>query len=215
VYAALMSMNGTFRSVAPPVLEKLIEVPRLLGLVLTYSESSPSLPPLDEEQLGRLPPSFRVGLEASVQRMVNSTGATGAHRLAQSGLEPADLDERLSIDKAWMGVHRLLAGDDWQPTTPPANAVLGGVELGEDQGYGPARYLPAGDVNAIASALATLDVGVVAASFDAEGFERAQVYPGGWDQPDALGWLLGSLDELRAYYARASRLGRAMLLWVA
>ncbi len=147
--------------------------------------------------------------------MLESTGVTGTRRLTQNGFDPADLDECLSLDKAWMGVHRLLAGDDWQPTRPPANAVLGGVEFGEDHGYGPARYLLADDVKEIAAALATLDVGVVAASFDAGRFERAQVYPGGWDQPDALGWLLGSLDELRGYYSRASRMGRAMLFWVA
>jgi len=209
-----MSMNGTFRSVAPRVVQKLIEVPSLLGLVLNYSEASPSIPPLDEEQLGRLPPSFRVGLEASLEQMANSTGAGAGERLARHGLDPADLDERLSIDKAWMGVHRLLAGDDWEPRTPPANAVLGGLELGEDRGYGPARYLTAADVGGIASALATLDVDAVSARFAVDEFERAQVYPGGWDEPDTLAWLLAALDELRVYYARASRGGRAMLLWI-
>src|SRR5713101_847513 len=60
--------------------------------------------------------------------------------------------------KAWHGVHYLLCGDIEPGSAIPSQAVMGGVELGEDLGYGPARYFETGKVNQIAQALSAANL---------------------------------------------------------
>src|SRR4051812_2160785 len=60
----------------------------------------------------------------------------------------------LDIDKSWHAIQFLLTGDPWDGKPPLQNAVMGGVELGdEDVGYGPARGLSPPDVQAVSRAL--------------------------------------------------------------
>lgn len=64
---------------------------------------------------------------------------------------------QLDIDKAWHLIHYLLTGEPCEGSEPLCNAVLGGAEIGEeDVGYGPARYLSSTEVNAVATALASI-----------------------------------------------------------
>lgn len=209
-----MSMNGSFRSIAPGVLDRLLADPGLTELVLAYSASAPAVPPLDEAYLATLPAGFREGIAAMSRKLQDSTGQAAARKLAAQGIDVAELDEELCIQKAWMGVHRLLAGDDWHPKAAPANAVLGGVEFGSEGGYGKARYLTTEETKAVAAALAALDADELANQLDPAAFEDAEVYPGGWDEPEAVAWLADSIRELQAYHQAAAKADRAMLLWI-
>ena len=65
----------------------------------------------------------------------------------------------IDVDKAWHGIHYLLAGDTWGGDPPLANVVLGGTAIGDDVGYGPARYLTADEVRAIGDALSDFGIG--------------------------------------------------------
>lgn len=51
------------------------------------------------------------------------------------------------------GVHYLLTGTAWDESTMLGKAIMGGSEVGEDLGYGPARLLPASVVKRVAAAL--------------------------------------------------------------
>src|SRR6266481_8348981 len=59
----------------------------------------------------------------------------------------------ISIDKAWHGVHYLLCGKVEPGSDLASQAVMGGTEVGEDLGYGPARYFEADEVANIAREL--------------------------------------------------------------
>jgi hypothetical protein len=63
---------------------------------------------------------------------------------------------RLSVDKAWHGLHFLLNGDPWSGS-PPLDFIVGGEAIGEvDVGYGPARGFSSAQVAAIHEALAPI-----------------------------------------------------------
>ncbi len=122
---------------------------------------------------------------------------------------------RLSIDKAWHGVHFLLTGtaDEPDDTVGEVGAVvLGGEELGEDEGYGPARVFPAAVVARLADALDQLDLDAVGARYDGARMTELAVYPGGWEvDAGAQAWLLDALRDLRAFFRACADDGSAVV----
>jgi hypothetical protein len=77
----------------------------------------------------------------------------------------------LSLDKAWHGVHYVLCGEIEPGAALLSQAVLGGVELGDDEGSsgcGPARYFTAAQVGELGQALSRPELESEAAGrFDA------------------------------------------------
>lgn len=45
----------------------------------------------------------------------------------------------LDLDKAWHAIHFILNGSAWEGRYPLSHVILGGIELRDDLGYGPAR----------------------------------------------------------------------------
>ena len=62
-----------------------------------------------------------------------------------------DISKRICIDKAWGGLHYLLCGVMDAGRESVGLAVLGGTKIGDDHGYGPARYLSASRVKTVAT----------------------------------------------------------------
>ena len=119
--------------------------------------------------------------------------------------------ETLSLDKAWHGVHYVLCGTVEPDESLLSQAVLGGTEIGEDfSGYGPARVFTAAQVAELAAAIAKAEQDA-AARFDPERMTRLQIYPFGWDDPEAREWILEGVADLRGFYARAAADGRAVV----
>ncbi len=120
----------------------------------------------------------------------------------------------LEIDKAWHGLHFLLCGLPEGGDPPFGLAVLGGTALGDDLGYGPARYLIPTEVRDVATALAEVEADALAARFSAKALQDAEVYPGGWESDDCLAWLLDAYQSLRTFYQDAAERGNAALLYL-
>ena len=75
-------------------------------------------------------------------------------------------DPELDIGKTWHGLHYLLTRTAWEIRGGPAGAaILGGEEIGEDGGDGPARLLRRNAVEEIADALDALNVETLRARF--------------------------------------------------
>jgi len=124
--------------------------------------------------------------------------------------------EVLSLDKAWHGVHYLLAGAAEPGPELRSQAVLGGVELGEDpegfSGYGPARYFRAAQVRQICEELRRPEVeSEAAALFDSGRMTQLQIYPGWRDGEQDKEWLIDAFQRLRDFYVSAAAQGRAIV----
>ncbi|HEY7157543.1 MAG TPA: YfbM family protein [Gemmataceae bacterium] len=119
--------------------------------------------------------------------------------------------EDFTLEKGWHGVHFLLTGSAWQGEPPLADAVLGGQPIGEHLVYGPATYLSPSRVAAVADALGALPDEELAKRFDPENFELADIYPGHWDDREAVRFLLGSVRRLRDFYRKLAGARLAVL----
>jgi hypothetical protein len=118
-----------------------------------------------------------------------------------------------SLEKMWQAVHFLITGQEWEGDPPLSFAVLGHEEIGDDGGYGPARYLTPEEVRSVSAALSTITTEELRRRFDPEALEAAQIYPNVWDEdPDDLFEEIESyFSELVAYYRDAASRGNAML----
>jgi Domain of unknown function (DUF1877) len=175
--------------------------------------------------LSRLPDSLRQQIEASLGRttaaMASGQGGDEIVKLMQKHLErhaePASgKREVLSLEKAWHGVHYLLAGGAEPGPELRSQAVLGGVELGDDpegfSGYGPARYFGAAQVRELSEALRRPEVEAEAlVRFDPVKMSQLQIYPGWRGGAQDKEWLMNAFYRLRDFYSSAAAQGRAII----
>jgi hypothetical protein len=132
---------------------------------------------------------------------------------AASDAEPADArEEGLSLDKSWHALHYLLTGHAEEAPPPLGNAILGGTELGEDMGYGPARFLTPEEVRATSNALNKLSADDLAGRCDLPTMIAAEIYA--CREEGDLGLAQEYFSELVRYYADAATRGNAMLLYL-
>jgi len=147
-----------------------------------------------------------------------SPTALAALRKDPSGIEElVESDARqVSLEKMWHAIHFLLSGDAEEVRGTAGLAVLGGDEIGEDLGYGPARVLAPDAVARVAEALAPIDRAWVDAHFDAEALADAGIYPEVWDEDRAelVDEIWSYLGPLCTAYAEARSSGRGMVLWL-
>jgi len=224
-----MSMLATFIQVEPGVLEQLHAEPGLAEQLFTPATHVPGF---DTEKMRALimargpelmagtmdmHPQFREQLERRLgttqEELRSGAGGEAIVRLMQERLgrppggggSVTGRHEVLSIDKAWHGLHYVLTGAVEPTDTPLGQAVLGGVEVGEDfAGYGPARVLGPELTAAVAAALESRELeGDARERFDGQRMARLQIYPFGWDT-ESLDWLLAALRDLRRFYSAAA-----------
>jgi hypothetical protein len=120
----------------------------------------------------------------------------------------------IDLDKAWQGLHFLLCGDAWGGEGPLADALMGGEEIGEELGYGKARYLEPAAARAVHEALSALSEHALRERFDPEAFLEEEIYPEIWEEPDAVDYPLSYFEPLRAFYADAAGRGLGVLMAV-
>src|ERR1700730_2281652 len=124
---------------------------------------------------------------------------------------PGTPGHSISLDKAWHGLHYLLCGAPEPVPGPLGQAVFGGSEIGEDQGYGPARYFSPAQVAEIAAALQAPGLERdLRGRFDGPAMTRLGIYPGGWEADEGA-WLIEAFHTLRDFYAAASKAERAVV----
>src|SRR5215831_2317265 len=173
-------MLASFLQVSPEKLSALLEDPDSVPELCAELPASASLGALlmsdaARERLDRLSPEVLSGAmqgldprlqEELAKRIGVVREALGSEEgrdamlqlMAQRGLmgserRPARAS-RLSLDKAWHGLHFLLCGQPEPTAGPLGSVILGGTEIGDDDlGYGPARYFEPSEVGEIAAAL--------------------------------------------------------------
>jgi uncharacterized protein DUF1877 len=175
--------------------------------------------------LSRFPESVRQQIEArlglTTAAMASGQGADEILKLMQKQLSrhggaAGGKREVLSLEKAWHGVHYLLTGGAEPGSELRTQAVLGGVELGDDpegfSGYGPARYFRSAQVRKLSEELSRPEVESEAiARFDPAKMSQLQIYPGWHAGEQDKEWLMDAFRRLRAFYSSAAAQGRAII----
>lgn len=140
--------------------------------------------------------------------------------LIEAFLYPEDGDaepgRHMDLDKAWHAIHFTLNGKAWEGEEPLSLAVLGGEEVGEDLGYGPARYLIPEQVNAVSTALSDITPEIFGGQFNHAVLAAAGIYPEIWEDEGAgsLEYVLPFYDALRTFYRSAAERGDAILSYL-
>ena len=130
--------------------------------------------------------------------------------------EDEEREDGIDIDKAWHGIHYLLTGNASGGEPPLADVIFGGTEIGDDFGYGPARYLTADEVKAAATALKDITPEVLRSKYVASELSENEIYPETWNDPDgdAVEYLATWYQTLRDYYIDAAAKNNAMLIYL-
>lgn len=121
-------------------------------------------------------------------------------------------DPELDVDKSWHGIHYALTGTAWQVGPGAGAAILGGDEIGEDNGYGPPRLISAEQVQSIAEDLRELNIDSLRSRWDPVALEDADIYPGFWAAVTFDSYVVPNLLALRDFYLSAAADNQAVLL---
>ena len=116
----------------------------------------------------------------------------------------------LDVDKAWHGVHFLLTGSTWEGEVPLCWVVLGGEAIGEDIGYGPARFVSVEEVRQINNAISGIDASILSTRYDPDALNKAEIYPDGWG-PDDAEYLTGAFEDIKTFYSSAAKKNQCVI----
>jgi hypothetical protein len=129
-----------------------------------------------------------------------------------AGAQTSGKGADISIEKAWHGVHYLLCGQAVPGSDLASQVVMGGTDVGDDIGYGPARYFKPDQVAAIARELSRPNLEAeMDARFDPDQMMQLGIYPAQFDDPDDRDWLMDEFRRLRQFYLDASAAGFAVV----
>ena len=130
--------------------------------------------------------------------------------LLQCGTATAD---RVSLEKAWHGMHYLLTGEIGEGNGPLAYLLAGGEQLGDDD-ESPLRWFSPDETNEIHQALSGVSDDTLWSRFDAAEMEQQQIYPGIWDEPEAdlKEEYLSYFHELKQVVAAAAKSRQGLLV---
>lgn len=232
-----MSMMARFVAITPDQLAAIKKAPETVASVFALDAGEPSespshvrerlrfqAPRLVADMLGRLPPevrepmrrrlglneSLRPGPGANTGLLLQLAQREAARQRAKPA--PGTAGHSVSLDKAWHGLHYLLCGRLEPSAGPLGQAVFGGSDIGEDHGYGPARWFDPAQVAEMAGALRSPGLEkTLRARFDAAAMTELGVYPGSWDAAEDRTWLIEAFRTLRDFYAAASRAKHAVV----
>jgi hypothetical protein len=149
-------------------------------------------------------PTEREKTRAQILQELQSAGAK------LPGEQPDE--EGLSLEKSWHSLHYLLTGTAEEAPAPLGNAILGGVPIGDDLGYGPARFLTPDQVHEVAAALSKVTREELVRRFDLDAMSAANIYA--CADEDELERAQHYFSKLARYFADATARGDAMLLWI-
>jgi hypothetical protein len=149
-------------------------------------------------------PAERARTRMQILQELRSTG------VKLPGQEPNT--EGLSLEKSWHSLHYLLTGVAGEAPPPLGNAILGGASIGDDGGYGPARFLTPERVREVAEALSSFKIEQLEQRFDVDAMSAANIYA--CPEEEELEMVQHYFKRLVQYYSDAAAKGKAMLLWI-
>ena len=214
-----MGMRGHVRQITPAELKHLQRNPESVNEIIRGK-----VRPDPAKMLAVLQRTQQIALDARAAGILDDPGEKERVRaeilkeLAGAGInvgvsvDEGPSEDGLNLEKSWHVLHYLLTGKVEDAPPPLGNAILGGKEIGEDFGYGPARFLTPQQVHEVAAALVLISKDDLSARFDLKAMKAARIYP--ISDESELELAQGYFEQLSRYYAGAAASGNAMLLWV-
>ncbi|MFC1750913.1 YfbM family protein [Pseudomonadota bacterium] len=155
---------------------------------------------------------FAIDEESAKRLMSAPDSISGFLYSEESPIE--DSEYYLDIDKSWHGIHFILTNDVWEGEAPACYVVLGGVPVGDDVGYGPARFLDVDNVKAIDGYLSGVDSTFIQENYNAERLEKKEIYPNGWGEAEDVEYLTGYFEELKKFYSKAANESKVVIQYL-
>lgn len=120
---------------------------------------------------------------------------------------------RITLEKAWHGLHYLLTGEAWEGEGPLAFLLAGSNELDEDE-ESPIRWIGPSETRQVHQALSNVSDEILWSRFDASEMEELEIYPGIWDEDeeDLKEEYLSYFHELKQIVATAEKTGQGLIL---
>ena len=122
---------------------------------------------------------------------------------------------RVSLEKAWHGLHYLLTGEVWEGAGPLAFLLAGGEHVGDDD-ESPLRWFTPQEAAEIHRALSAVSDDQLWSRFDAEEMEQNEIYPGIWDEDEAelKEEYLMYFEQLKQTVAAAAQTAQGLLVTI-
>jgi hypothetical protein len=108
-------------------------------------------------------------------------------------------EQNCDLDKSWHALHYILNGDAWDGEFPLNFLASGGEEIGEDMGYGPARFLNAAETQILKTELDKITVADFENKFDPQALTTSEIYPAIDWADDTRPWLTDSYKSIKDY----------------
>ncbi len=177
-----------------------------------------------ESAFSHVPPEYRQQLEQAKRDLAAEAPPAAfekSKRLDRARSHLAKLgpfQPILELNKTWHILHFLMTGHS-NAFPSPGDALLSGIPLGEDLGYGPARLHPPNETRSFCDFLAHLRVELVISRLDFEALAQADIYPVSTKPKieDAEDWrreIAKSFISLKTYVTRAAEKDDGLLVWL-
>lgn len=124
--------------------------------------------------------------------------------------------DALYIDKTWHVFHYLMTGSVWDGDFPKGFLLSCGESVADvDVGYGPVRSFSDKEVKVIDEMLQGLSGQTLKASFDVDEMNKADIYPGGWDESDEeWQYHVEFLEDMKTFVHQAAVDDLALLVYL-
>jgi hypothetical protein len=122
--------------------------------------------------------------------------------------------KRISLEKAWHGLHYLMTGETEGGAGPLAFILVGGQNLGDESE--PIRYFSPAETSAIHRAVAAVSDDNLWSRFNPQAMDAADVYPGIWDEDEEelKEEYLMYFGQLKKLIAAATAQGHGLLVTI-
>lgn len=130
--------------------------------------------------------------------------------------ETDDPPDWFDVDKTWHAIHYMLCGEPYEGSEPGVLVIMGGTELGDDENYGPARYLTPEQVREVAHFLDGVPPKEFARHYAPAAMDAADIYPKIWvrDGAQGLEYILMHYEPLRTFYRGMAAKGHGVFHWL-
>jgi hypothetical protein len=131
--------------------------------------------------------------------------------------EEGEEGDLIDFDKAWDALHFMLTGEPWSTEGPLAIMFYQGEEIGPNDGYGPARFIPKEVMSSFNTAMKNLSDEDIAKRYDPNAMDEAQLYASyifAEEGDEALDYVMQGVPQLRTFAGKCAATNSGALVGI-